>query len=101
MNTDMFIIKLKSYLEGFSKATADTFAWFSILVFNAAIIPTLVSVMAGHTGKMPPMDIVLMIWFGLILFFVRSVILKDMLMTVTIGVGFAVQSILMGVIFFI
>lgn len=89
-----------SFLNGLSKATADTLAWISILIFNAATIPTLVSVMAGNHNKMPPLDIAGMIWLGLLLYFVRSVIIKDMLMIFTIGAGFAIQSILLGIIFF-
>jgi hypothetical protein len=50
---------------------------------------------------MPPLDITLMLWFGLLLYFIKSAILKDMLMVVTIGIGFAIQAILLGLIFFI
>lgn len=90
-----------NHLSGLSKATAETIAWFSILVLNAATIPTLIAVMSGHTDKMPPLDIVGMLWLGLLLYFVRSVIIKDMLMTVTIGLGFAIQAIMLGTIFFV
>lgn len=92
---------LNNRLEGLSKATAETFAWISILILNAATIPTFLSVMSGHSDKMPPLDIVGLLWIGILFYFVRSVIIKDMLMTVTIGVGFAVQAIMLGVIFFV
>lgn len=92
---------VSKYFAGLTKATADSLAWFSILVFNAATIPTFIAVMSGHTEKMPPLDIVIMVWVGLLLYFVRSVILKDMLMTVTLGLGFAAQAIFLGVIFFV
>ena len=92
---------LTQYFNGFSKATADTLAWLSIMVFNAATVPNLISVMAGRTDKMPPLDIVGLVWTGLLLYFVRSVIVKDMLMTITIGLGFATQAILLGLIFFV
>lgn len=89
------------FFSGLTKATADSLAWFSILIFNAATIPTFIAVMSGHSQKMPPLDIVVMIWVGLLMYFIRSVILKDMLMTVTLGLGFATQAILLGVIFFV
>lgn len=101
MNLNTFKDTLLEYFSGFSKATAETFAWVSILVLNAATIPTLVAVMSGHTEKMPPLDIVLMIWTGLLLYFFRSVILKDMLMVVTIGLGFSIQAVMLGFIFFV
>jgi len=89
-----------SYFEGFTKATADTFAWISIVVLIASTIPGFIAVMAGATDKMPPLDITLLVWASLLLYFVRSAILKDMLMVVTIGFGFAVQAILLGLIYF-
>lgn len=101
MNLTELKEKLQNYFSGLTKATADTLAWISILIFNAATIPTFIAVMSGHSEKMPPLDIVLMIWIGLLLYFIRSVVLKDMLMVVTLGLGFAVQAILLGLIFFV
>jgi hypothetical protein len=92
---------LIEYFEGFSKASADTFAWISVVVLLGATIPGFLAVMAKVTDKMPPLDITLMLWTGLLLYFIRSAILKDMLMVVTIGFGFAIQAILLGLIFFI
>lgn len=89
------------YFEGFSKASADTFAWISIVVLIMATVPNFLAVMASSTDKMPPLDITLMLWLGLLFYFIKSAILKDMLMVVTIGVGFAIQAILLGLIFFI
>ncbi len=93
--------KVFLYFEGFTKATADTFAWISVVVLIAATIPGFVAVMAGATDKMPPLDIALMLWTGLLLYFVRSAILKDMLMVVTIGFGFAIQAVMLGLIYFV
>lgn len=89
------------YFEGFTKATADTFAWISVVVLISATIPGFIAVMAGATDKMPPLDVTLMLWTGLLLYFVRSAILKDMLMVVTIGFGFAIQAVLLGLIYFV
>jgi hypothetical protein len=94
------IEKVQSVFTGLTKATADMLAWISILIFNAATIPTFIAVMMGHTDKMPSLDITLLVWVGLILYFIRSAIIKDMLMVVTIGLGFAIQAVLLGIIFF-
>lgn len=90
-----------NFFEGFSKGSADTFAWISIICIMGSTIPGFFAVMAQATDRMPPLDITLMIWAGLLLYFVRSAIIKDMLMVVTIGVGFAIQAILLGLIFFV
>jgi hypothetical protein len=49
---------------------------------------------------MPSVDVVLLVWAGLTLLFVKSAVQKDMLNVVTIGVGFIVQSVMMALIFF-
>ena len=92
--------KFIQYFEGFSKASADTFAWISVVMLICATVPGFLAVMAHVTDRMPPLDIILMVWGGLLLYFVRSAIMKDMLMVVTIGLGFAVQAILLGLIFY-
>jgi hypothetical protein len=93
--------KFLEYFEGFSKASADTLAWISVICIMASTIPGFLAVMAHATDRMPPLDITLMVWGGLLLYFLRSAILKDMLMLVTIGLGFAAQAILLGLIFFV
>ena len=93
--------KFIQYFEGFSKASADTFAWISVVMMICATVPGFLAVMAHVTDRMPPLDIILMVWGGLLLYFVRSAIMKDMLMVVTIGIGFAIQAIMLGLIFFV
>lgn len=92
--------KLTSMFANFDKATADTFAWLCIVVLNCATIPSFLAMKAGITDKVPALDMVVLVWVGLLLYFVRSAILKDMLNVVTIGFGFAVQALLLGLIFF-
>jgi hypothetical protein len=49
---------------------------------------------------MPPVDMVLFSWLGLFLFFIKSVIQKDLLNIVTIGLGFFAQAGLLALIVF-
>ncbi len=81
-------------------ATAETIAWIGLILIHAATIPTMIAVMSGLTEKMPSVDLVLFIWAGLSLFFVRAAILKDMLMVVTIGFGFVIHTVLMALVLF-
>ena len=66
--------KFIQYFEGFSKASADTFAWISVVMMICATVPGFLAVMAHVTDRMPPLDIILMVWGGLLLYFVRSAI---------------------------
>jgi hypothetical protein len=93
--------KFIQFFLSLNKPTADTFAWLSMIVLNCATIPSFLAVKSGLADKMPPLDLVIILWTGLLLYFIRSVILKDMLIVVTLGIGFALQAISLGFIFFI
>jgi len=56
--------------------------------------------MTGLSDRTPSLDIVLFMWAGLVLLFMRAVVLKDMLNIVTVGTGFIVQAVLMALILF-
>ena len=92
--------KLQNYLENLPQAVADVLAWISIVVLCLCNVPGYFALMSGVTDSTPPLDISLLIWVGLLLYFIRSVIIKDMLNVATIGIGFAIQVLLLGVIFF-
>ena len=81
-------------------ATAETIAWIGIVLVHAATIPTMISIMSGLSDKMPPVDLILFIWAGLSMLFVRAVILRDILHIVTIGLGFIIHSVLLALILF-
>lgn len=83
-----------------SHISAETFGWLAVIVLHAATIPSLLAVMSGLTDKLPAVDLVLLVWSGLTLLFVKAAVQKDMLNVVTIGVGFIVQAVMMALIFF-
>lgn len=83
-----------------SHISAETFGWLAVLVLHAATIPSLLAVMSGLTDKLPAVDLVLLVWSGLTLLFVKAAVQKDMLNVVTIGFGFIVQAVMMALIFF-
>jgi hypothetical protein len=87
-------------VEKVSHISAETFGWLAVIVLHAATIPSLLAVMGGLTDKMPSVDLVLLVWAGLSLLFVKAAVQKDMLNVVTIGVGFIVQAVMMALIFF-
>ena len=75
------------FFENFNKTTADTFAWLSVIVLHAATIPSFLAVKTGLSDRLPSLDLVALVWLGLLLYFIRSAIIKDMLAVITIGVG--------------
>jgi len=83
-----------------SAISAETLGWLAAVVLHASTIPSLLAVMSGLTDRMPGVDLVLLVWTGLTLLFIKAAVQKDMLNVVTIGVGFIVQAVLMALIFF-
>ena len=83
-----------------SHISAETFGWLAVIVLHSATVPSLLAVMSGLTDKMPAVDLVLLVWSGLTLLFIKAAVQKDMLNVVTIGFGFIVQSALMALIYF-
>jgi hypothetical protein len=83
-----------------SHISAETFGWLAVLVLHASTIPSLLAVMSGLTDRLPGVDLVLLVWTGLALLFVKAAVQKDMLNIITIGFGFIVQAVMMALIFF-
>lgn len=86
--------------EKFSHISAETLGWLAAIVLHAATVPSLLAVMAGLTDRLPGVDLVLLVWAGLSLMFVKAAVQKDMLNLVTIGFGFIIQATMMALIFF-
>lgn len=86
--------------EQFTKISAETLGWLAVILVHLATIPTLMAILTGLTEKTPPVDLVLLAWAGLFLFFVKATISRDLLNIVTIGFGFFIQACLMALIIF-
>ena len=82
------------------KISADTLGWLAAIVLHCATFPTLLALMTGLSDRVPSLDVVAFLWAGLVLLFLRAIVLKDMLNVITIGVGFIVQAGLMALILF-
>lgn len=96
-NIEEFKLAVK---EATQKVSSEAVGWIAVLILHAATIPSLIAIMSGLTDKMPPVDLVLMVWAALTLFFVKAAVQKDMLNIITIAFGFIIQATLMALIFF-
>jgi hypothetical protein len=95
------ITDFKEFIQNkVSHISAETLGWLAVLILHASTIPSLLAVMSGLTDRLPGVDLVLLVWTGLTLLFVKAAVQKDMLNIVTIGFGFIVQAVLMALIFF-
>lgn len=80
--------------------SAETLGWLAVILIHSATIPTLLAILTGLSDRTPSVDIVLLMWSGLVLLFGRAVVLKDTLNIITIGAGFIIQAVLMALILF-
>jgi hypothetical protein len=86
--------------EHLHKISADTLGWLAAIVIHCATLPSLLALLSGLSDKPPNLDVILLVWAGLVLLFARAVVLKDALNIITIGVGFIAQAVLMALILF-
>ena len=101
MNFKLDITQVKEFVQNkVSHISAETLGWLAVLILHASTIPSLLAVMSGLTDRLPGVDLVLLVWAGLSLLFVKAAVQRDMLNIVTIGFGFIVQAVLMALIFF-
>ena len=74
--------------------------WLGMILVQSATLPTTIGVLLGYTDKLPPISMVLLVWAGLALYFVRAFKNKDVLYMVSNGFGFFVNTILLALIVF-
>ena len=84
----------------FSHISAETVGWLAVIILHASTVPSMLAVMTGLTDRLPAVDLVLLVWAGLSLLFIKAAVQKDMLNLVTIGIGFIIQAVMMALIFF-
>jgi hypothetical protein len=100
-NLPVTIIAIRDYItNSLATLSADTLGWLAAIVLHCATLPSFLALMTGLSDKTPGLDIILFLWSGLVLLFLRAVVLKDMLNIITIGIGFILQAGFMALILF-
>jgi hypothetical protein len=78
--------------------STEGLGWFAVILLHCATIPSVISLMLGFSDHLPTVDVVLFVWAGLVLLFLKAIIKKDMLSIITISGGFIIQAILLGLV---
>lgn len=101
MTLQSFINPVRNFFKNYlAHISAETLGWLAIILFNCALVPTLLALMTGLSDRTPSLDIVGFLWAGLALLFFRAIVLKDILNIITVGAGFMLQAVLMALILF-
>ena len=82
------------------RISAHTLGWITIILLHFASIPTLVAVLMAQSDKLPPVDLMVFVWSGLLTLFFKSLIERNFLYVATICLGFVAQTLIMGLILF-
>ena len=96
----IFVDQIKSLSEHVSNLSARTLGWITIILLHFASVPTLIAVLMAQSDKLPPIDIMVFVWSALVTLFFKSLIERNYLYVATISLGFAAQTLLMGLILF-
>lgn len=80
--------------------SAHTLGFLTIVMLHLSSVPTLLAVLTNQSDKMPPVDIMLFVWGGLITIFFKSLLERNYLYIATVCLGFVGQTILMSLILF-
>lgn len=83
-----------------SHLSAEGTGWLGTMLMHGATIPSTLALLFGVSDNMPSIDVVLFIWAGLFLFFIKALINRDMLNIITNAVGFFIQAILLALVVF-
>ena len=86
--------------EHLGNVSAHTLGWLTIILCHFAAIPTLMAVLTSSSDKLPPVDLMIFVWAALIAMFFKALIDGNKLYVATIAMGFAAQTLLMGLILF-
>jgi hypothetical protein len=82
------------------QVSIDGIGWTGLIALHAVTIPSLFGLMTGLTDNTPPIDMVIILWAAMALFYIKAILEKNVVSLVIIGLGFIMQSILMALVFF-
>lgn len=82
------------------QVSIDGIGWTGLIALHAVTIPSLFGLMTGLTDNTPPIDMVIILWAAMGLFYIKAILEKNVISLVIIGLGFIMQSILMALVFF-
>ena len=80
------------------KRLAELGGWIGMILIHGATLPTTISLIMGWSTKLPPLDMVIMVWIGLALFFIRALARVDFLYLTSNLIGFVLNTILLSII---
>jgi hypothetical protein len=88
----------KDYIMSMKNKLAEIGGWIGMVLIHGATIPTSLAVIMGWSDHLPPIDMIIMVWVGLLLFFFRALARFDWLYLVSNAIGFTLNTIILALI---
>lgn len=88
------------FLQALNLVSAETLGWLAVIMLHASTVPMLMALLSGLSDRTPPLDMLLLIYGGLIALFLQALVRRNMLQIATISAGFVMQAVLAAMIFF-
>ena len=82
------------------QVTIDGIGWTALIALQAVTIPSLLGLKAGLTDNTPPIDMVIILWVAMGLFYLKALLEKNFVALFIMGLGFIGQAMIMALIFF-
>jgi len=96
-----FCVKLwTEFKQSIRQVSIDGIGWTALIALHAVTVPSMFGLMTGLTDNTPPIDMVIILWAAMALFYIKAILEKNVISLVIIGLGFIMQSILMALVFF-
>jgi hypothetical protein len=86
--------------ERAATVSMNSIGWFATVLMHCAFVPNIISVLLGVSDRLPSIDVVIFVWGGLFLMFLRATITRDVLNIITGGIGFFLQAVLLALVVF-
>ena len=108
MNIQVYIDYVKTFCvklwiefkQSIRQVSIDGIGWTGLIALHAVTIPSLFGLMTGLTDNTPPIDMVIILWAAMALFYIKAILERNFVSLIIIGMGFIMQSILMALVFF-
>lgn len=91
--------KLDNAIENRKKILGEIGGYAGTVLLQGATLPQmLTAIFDPENADLAPLSMVLMVWVGLLLYFVRAFVQRDMLYMISNGIGLILNFILMIII---
>lgn len=98
METNKLELVWQAIEQRLRSVSQRTLEWIAIIMIHCACIPSTIAFIRGVTDLMPSTEVVLFMWTGLLVYFIKSFVENNRLMMFTNAIAFFVQAILLALV---